>query len=31
ARTTVAVHQLPEPHIIIEIRATAYWPVENQE
>ncbi|MFZ0317484.1 MAG: RidA family protein [Candidatus Sulfotelmatobacter sp.] len=24
ARTTVAVHQLPHPHLLIEIRATAY-------
>jgi len=27
ARTTVAVHQLPHPHLLIEIRATAYKPV----
>ena len=27
ARTTVAVHQLPHPHILIEIRAVAYKPV----
>jgi 2-aminomuconate deaminase len=26
ARTTVAVHQLPHPHIIIEMKATAYVP-----
>jgi 2-aminomuconate deaminase len=26
ARTTVAVHQLPHPHIRIEIKATAYKP-----
>jgi 2-aminomuconate deaminase len=26
ARTTVAVHQLPHPHLLIEIRATAYRP-----
>ncbi|PAT33691.1 RidA family protein [Vandammella animalimorsus] len=25
-RTTVAVHQLPHPHLLIEIRATAYKP-----
>ena len=25
-RTTVAVHQLPHPHLVIEIRATAYSP-----
>jgi 2-aminomuconate deaminase len=27
ARTTVAVHQLPHPHLLIEIKATAYAPV----
>ena len=26
ARTTVAVHQLPHPHLLIEIKATAYKP-----
>ncbi|MCW5233240.1 RidA family protein [Verminephrobacter eiseniae] len=26
ARTTVAVHQLPHPHLLIEIRAVAYQP-----
>jgi 2-aminomuconate deaminase len=26
ARTTVAVHQLPHPHLLIEMRATAYKP-----
>jgi 2-aminomuconate deaminase len=26
ARTTVAVHQLPHPHLLIEIKATAYIP-----
>ena len=26
ARTTVAVHQLPHPHLLIEIRVTAYKP-----
>lgn len=26
ARTTVAVHQLPHPHLVIEIRAVAYKP-----
>ncbi|HEX3821448.1 MAG TPA: RidA family protein [Candidatus Sulfotelmatobacter sp.] len=26
ARTTVAVHQLPHPHLLIEIRAVAYEP-----
>ena len=28
ARTTIAVHQLPHPHLLIEIRATAYKPVK---
>ena len=28
ARTTVAVHQLPHPHLLIEIRAVAYRPEE---
>ncbi|MFN8280066.1 MAG: RidA family protein [Saprospiraceae bacterium] len=27
ARTTVAVHQLPHPHLLIEIKAVAYKPV----
>ena len=26
-RTTVAVHQLPHPHLLIEIRAVAYQPL----
>ncbi len=26
ARTTVAVHQLPHPHLLIEMRATAHRP-----
>ncbi len=26
-RTTVAVHQLPHPHLLIEIKAVAYRPV----
>ena len=26
-RTTVAVHQLPHPHLLIEIKVTAYKPV----
>lgn len=30
-RTTVAVHQLPHPHLLIEIRATAYKPIADQE
>lgn len=29
ARTTVAVHQLPHPHLLIEIRALAYKPVSK--
>jgi 2-aminomuconate deaminase len=28
ARTTVAVHQLPHPHLLIEIRAMAYKPLK---
>jgi 2-aminomuconate deaminase len=28
ARTTVAVHQLPHPHLLIEIRALAYKPLQ---
>jgi 2-aminomuconate deaminase len=28
ARTTVAVHQLPHPHLLIEVRATAYKPLK---
>jgi 2-aminomuconate deaminase len=28
ARTTVAVHQLPHPHLLIEIRALAYKPMK---
>ncbi|WP_167343047.1 RidA family protein [Nonlabens sp. SY33080] len=27
-RTTVAVHQLPHPHLLIEIKAVAYLPVQ---
>ena len=27
ARTTVAVHQLPHPHLLIEIKAIAHSPV----
>ena len=27
ARTTVAVHQLPHPHLLIEIKAMAYKPI----
>lgn len=29
ARTTVAVHQLPHPHILIEIKAVAYKPEQK--
>jgi 2-aminomuconate deaminase len=29
-RTTVAVHQLPHPHLLIEIRAMAYKPVRPE-
>jgi len=28
ARTTVAVHQLPHPHLLIEIKAVAYAPLD---
>jgi 2-aminomuconate deaminase len=30
ARTTVAVHQLPHPHLLIEIRALAYKPEKSK-
>ena len=30
ARTTVAVHQLPHPHLLIEIRAMAYKPEKTE-
>ena len=30
ARTTVAVHQLPHPHLLIEIRAMAYKPEKTR-
>ena len=30
ARTTVAVHQLPHPHLLIEMRAVAYKPVAHK-
>jgi 2-aminomuconate deaminase len=30
ARTTVAVHQLPHPHLLIEMRAVAYKPVTDK-
>ncbi|WP_419255704.1 RidA family protein [Caulobacter sp. ErkDOM-YI] len=29
ARTTVAVHQLPHPHLLVEIKATAYAPIHR--
>lgn len=29
ARTTVAVHQLPHPHLLIEIKAVAYKPLAD--
>ena len=29
ARTTVAVHQLPHPHLLIEIQAVAHLPQES--
>lgn len=28
-RTTVAVHQLPHPHLLIEIKAVAYKPLSS--
>ena len=31
ARTTVAVHQLPHPHLLIEIKAIAYKPSAKAE
>jgi 2-aminomuconate deaminase len=31
ARTTVAVHQLPHPHLLIEIQAVAHVPEEAAE
>lgn len=30
-RTTVAVHQLPHPHLLIEIKAIAYRPLARKE
>jgi 2-aminomuconate deaminase len=30
ARTTVAAHQLPHPHLLIEIKATAYLPATGR-
>jgi 2-aminomuconate deaminase len=31
ARTTVAVHQLPHPHLLIEMKAIAYKPLAESE
>jgi 2-aminomuconate deaminase len=31
ARTTVAVHQLPHPHLLIEMKAIAYKPISEPE
>jgi len=31
ARTTVAVHQLPHPHLLIEMKAIAYKPMARNE
>jgi 2-aminomuconate deaminase len=31
ARTTVAVHQLPHPHLLVEIQAVAYVPPGPEE
>ncbi|WP_256717757.1 RidA family protein [Shewanella sp. UCD-KL12] len=31
SRTTVAVHQLPHPHLLIEIKAVAYCPVNKEK
>ncbi|MFZ3215977.1 MAG: RidA family protein [Candidatus Acidiferrales bacterium] len=31
ARTTVAVHQLPHPHLLIEMKAIAYKPIAATE
>jgi 2-aminomuconate deaminase len=31
ARTTVAVHQLPHPHLLIEMKAIAYKPVNRDK
>ena len=30
-RTTVAVHQLPHPNLLIEIKAIAYLPIEKNQ
>jgi 2-aminomuconate deaminase len=31
ARTTVAVHQLPHPHLLVEMKAIAYKPIAEDE
>ena len=31
ARTTVAVHQLPHPHLLIEMKAIAYKPIAKRK
>ncbi len=31
ARTTVAVHQLPHPHLLIEIKAIAFIPLDREQ
>ena len=31
ARTTVAVHQLPHPHLLVEMKAIAYKPLAEDE
>jgi len=31
ARTTVVVHQLPHPHLLIEMKAIAYKPITRKE
>ncbi|MEM6697928.1 MAG: RidA family protein [Bacteroidota bacterium] len=30
ARTTVAVHQLPHPNLLIEMKAVAYFPLKSE-
>lgn len=31
ARTTVAVHQLPHPHLLVEIKAVAFKPLQQEK
>ncbi|HET6179350.1 MAG TPA: RidA family protein, partial [Candidatus Sulfotelmatobacter sp.] len=31
ARTTIAVHQLPHPHLLIEMKAVAYKPIAEAQ